>query len=757
MPFTPKDWRDHPDTSTPLTAAAIEDLETRVTDYTDDEVATEAAARAAADSAHEADTTNVHGIADTSAVVLTNDARLSDQRVPTDGSVTAAKVAGSLKPSGTAAAGDEALRALGTSGSTAAAGNDSRLSDARTPTGAAGGVLSGTYPNPGFAADMATQAELDAHEADTTSVHGIANTADVLLRTLADAKGDLLAASAADTIARLAVGTDGHVLTADSAQAVGVKWAAAGPLSNLSATSAPTVNDDSGDGYGVGSLWVDTTNDAVWMAVDVTVGAAVWRPLSAGAFLDSSTLGVSSSLADNASRIQAGIDALATAGGGMLQLPAGTLLTSKITLKTGVHLVGCGIEATVLKLVSGALTNLIETENWATLTGTDTESAPYNYGLHDLTIDANKAQNTSGTGHAVASYGFGWMMTNLIIRNARSSGLYSEWASTSTIPDKDSMEALLSNFKIHDCRHSGIYNRGPHDLQASNGIVYRNGTSQATDYAIDMPTDGFANGSTFNGVHVWGGTFGYGVRCASSGILFADCQFEGGTVGQMLLQASIGQIEGCKLFSGGVNTATAKGIVMANSLNAWRIRAKVENLGGGAIDLGSGGGPHDIEIYSQYYAGATAPDPIFLGTLDANTRFHMFVVNSSGAATTQTRVQFPGRLSIRQLRAIGTAPTPTVDTGAGTGSSGLSLSGGDLCGEAGVTIGTSPTAGGVIIRVTFAVAFSSAPRVVIAPRNAKTASLGMYVAGVSTTTFTVATNTTPTAGDVLLFDYVVIQ
>lgn len=36
MAFTPKDWKDSPDATTPITAAALEDLETRVTDYTDD-------------------------------------------------------------------------------------------------------------------------------------------------------------------------------------------------------------------------------------------------------------------------------------------------------------------------------------------------------------------------------------------------------------------------------------------------------------------------------------------------------------------------------------------------------------------------------------------------------------------------------------------------------------------------------------------------------------------------------------------------
>ena len=53
------------------------------------------------------------------------------------------------------------------------------------------------------------------------------NASAAIAKTIVDAKGDIIAATAADTVARLAVGANDTVLTADSSTATGLKWAAA--------------------------------------------------------------------------------------------------------------------------------------------------------------------------------------------------------------------------------------------------------------------------------------------------------------------------------------------------------------------------------------------------------------------------------------------------------------------------------------------------------------------------------------------------
>jgi hypothetical protein len=56
---------------------------------------------------------------------------------------------------------------------------------------------------------------------------------------------------------------------------------------NYAGTAAPTAGDDNADGYRVGSMWIDITNDESYRCVDDTTGAAVWI----GTTLETSDLG----------------------------------------------------------------------------------------------------------------------------------------------------------------------------------------------------------------------------------------------------------------------------------------------------------------------------------------------------------------------------------------------------------------------------------------------------------------------------------
>ena len=59
---------------------------------------------------------------------------------------------------------------------------------------------------------------------------------------IVDAKGDLIAATAADTPARLAVGTNGQILTADSTAATGLAWAAPASSGGMTLLSTTTLS-----------------------------------------------------------------------------------------------------------------------------------------------------------------------------------------------------------------------------------------------------------------------------------------------------------------------------------------------------------------------------------------------------------------------------------------------------------------------------------------------------------------------------------
>lgn len=113
------------------------------------------------------------------------------------------------------------------------------------------------------------------------SAYDLANAA--VPKSTVTTKGDLIVASGSAAVARLGVGTDGYVLTADSTATNGVKWSAA---TGTIARATGTIGDGSNTSYtishGLGNVWptvaLYTVADGSQVFPDVTVSLTTGSP-----------------------------------------------------------------------------------------------------------------------------------------------------------------------------------------------------------------------------------------------------------------------------------------------------------------------------------------------------------------------------------------------------------------------------------------------------------------------------------------------
>ena len=130
-----------------------------------------------------------------------------------------------------------------------------------------------------------------------TKARDLADNAEGTKTKAVDAKGDLMVGTAADTAARLAVGTDGHLLTAASGEATGLIYAL-DPVTDAVTTKGDIVAATAADTLsrlGVGA------NDTVLTADDSEVTGLKWAaPTAVGDFTHIYASGSTTSFASSA-------------------------------------------------------------------------------------------------------------------------------------------------------------------------------------------------------------------------------------------------------------------------------------------------------------------------------------------------------------------------------------------------------------------------------------------------------------------------
>ena len=232
-------------------------------------------------------------------------------------------------------------------------------------------------------------------------------------------------------------------------------------------------------------------------------------------------------------------DVYARSIGATLYFPAGTYMVSQLVLQTGSNWRGDGRNSTIIKLIAGSNKDVIYGVNSAACWGSTTPSGFANgFTLRNLTIDGNKASNSSGSG--LAAFASRPILENIFIKNCAEYGMRTEYYDNAVGTDTFTMEGHFVNVRIDTVGKHGWWNNGPHDSVAVNVIIVDASQLTANTY------DAFYldNRSVTRHVSCHGWTRSTSVRARSALNVIAGsansefsggCNFEGGYVANAII------------------------------------------------------------------------------------------------------------------------------------------------------------------------------------------------------------------------------
>ena len=423
---------------------------------------------------------------------------------------------------------------------------------------------------------------------------------------------------------------------------------------------------------------------------------------------------------DDAAAIQAALNAANTAGGGVVYVPAGTYLVgTTLTLYSQIHLRGNGPHLTTIKAKSGLNNDVIQGNGFLTLTGTNSGTGGINeWSVENLTIDGNKAGNTSGYGLRV--YAWNYLLEHVQITSCANDGLYSEWGTNSNVtPTGDSLESRLYDVKSHDNLGHGITWAGPHDSMFDTVVTYQNGTSNdghAGIYVINNTTMLGGRLQIVNS-HSWGVGQSWALKAEGS-VSCSNNQWEGAQRAQVLLTGSDAThtaadsiLDGDDIYAALPNDTVPVGLEIGAAgvpVSGTVLRGvKFTNCNSGSLKFTNDGGLSTIDCFAYQTSGS-----YITGSIAASTYVS---VAGFGIAGGVPRTQLASHVLTK-----GSTPTlGALKAGINT----QSISGNDTCGALTIqTTASPPGAGATVASISFATAYASTP--VIFTSSAGTSSFG---------------------------------